>query len=172
MADFSLFEEEISKIYAELETNLLAYVVHMIQTGDLPADPNTWAVRKLDHMMNLRGQLRREISGLFREALQILKRKSRGMVRLSAGEDNQYFRDIACRYVFGRRWNQNGQRERDSEACARYHAELQGESINLTGTSALEAAISTYRDAINSAYVSVLEGRNRLIQPSGRHAGR
>lgn len=162
MADFSLFEEEISKIYAELETNLLAYVVHMIQTGDLPADPNTWAVRKLDHMMNLRGQLRREISRLVQGSTADLEKEVERMVRLSAGEDNQYFRDIAR---FATSSVADGIRTAsESEIARRVRAIMRNcrESINLTGTSALEAAISTYRDAINSAYVSVLEGTQSL----------
>ena len=162
MADFTLFEEEISRIYAELETDLLAYVVRMIQEGGLPADPDTWAVRKLDSMMNLRGKLRREISRLMQGSTAELEKEIERMVRLSAGEDNQYFRDIAR---FARTSAADGIiTASESDIARRVRAIMSNcrKSLNLTNTSALEAAVNAYRDAINKAYVSVLEGAQSL----------
>lgn len=162
MADFVIFEEEISRIYAELETNLLEYVVHMIMKGDLPADPNTWAVRKLDNMMNLQGRLRQEISRLMQGSTEELAKEVERMVRLSAGEDNQYFRDIAR---FATSSVADGIRTAsETEIARRVRAIMHNcrDALNMTNTGALEAASRAYRDTINSAYVSVLEGTESL----------
>ena len=162
MADFSLFEEAISRIYAELETDLLAYVVHMIQTGDRGVDPNAWAIRKLDNMSNLRGRLMREISRLMQGSTAELEKEIEKMVRLSAGEDNEYFRDIA-------RYARTSVAEgiittSASEISRRVRAIMRNckDALNLTNTSALEAAMKAYRDAINKAFVSVFEGTKSL----------
>ena len=148
MADFSLFEEEISRIYAELETDLLRYVIEQIQEGGLNADPNTWAVRKLDHMMGLRGGLRREISRIMQKSTAELEKEIGKMVRISSGEDSKYFRDIArfaatsvSSYIVMAGENEITRRIRAIMRNCR-------ESLNLTNTGALEAAIEAYRETI------------------------
>ena len=162
MADFSLFEEEISRIYAELETDLLRYVIEQIQEGGLNADPNTWAVRKLDHMMGLRGGLRKEISRIMQKSTAELEKEIGKMVRISSGEDNQYFRDIA-RFA-ATSVSSAITTASENEITRRVRAIMRNcrESLNLTNTGALEAAIEAYRETINTAYVSVLEGTESL----------
>lgn len=162
MADFILFEEEISRIYAEMETDLIAYIVRRLKAGGIGPDADSWAVRKLGAISGLRDGLMREIVRLMKGSIEELQKEVERMVRLSAGEDNAYFRDIAR---FAREEVAEGISAIGSaEVARRVRAIMAGcrNGLNLTNTQAVEAALRAYRDAINSAYASVLEGTQSL----------
>ena len=161
MADFSLFEEEISRIYSELETELIDAIVRSLISGkDL--DPNDWRLRKLSSLDGFRRTMQGRISRLMKGSEKDLEKAVEDIVRLSASEDAEYFRDI-------RRFARESVAEGISIASTaaverRIRAIMRNcrDALNLTNTGAMEAAMSAYRTAINEAYASVAEGTASL----------
>ena len=73
MADFSLFEEEISRIYSDIETELIDAVIRSLISGR-NLDAGDWRLRKLSSMGDFRRNLQRRISRLMQR---IWRRPSR-----------------------------------------------------------------------------------------------
>ena len=162
MADFALFEEEISRIYSELETELISFIVKELSKGKGFNDVSEWATWKLGRMTGLRGRLKARISSLMQDSVKDLEKEIEKMVRLSSSEDASYFRDIQ---LFARTSVAESISIISSEEVTRRVRAIMRncrDSLNLTNTGALEAALQSYRDAINRAYVSVAEGTASL----------
>lgn len=161
MADFALFEEELSRIYSELETELLDAITSEIISGRT-LDAESWRLRKLARMSSFGRRLQQRISRMMQGSQGDLWKAVEDIVRLSASEDAGYFRDI-------RNFANAGFAEgitiiSSEEVTHRVEAIMRNcrEALNLTNTGAQQAAMRAYRDAINRAYISVAEGTESL----------
>lgn len=161
MADFSLFEEEISRIYSDIETELIDAVIRSLISGR-NLDAGDWRLRKLSSMGDFRRNLQRRISRLMLGSEKDLEKAVEDIVRLSASEDAEYFGDI--RRFANDAFASGISMASSSDVSRRIRAIMVNcrDALNLTNTGALEAALRSYRDAINSAYASVMEGSSSL----------
>ena len=161
LTDYAFFEEELSRIYAEIETEIVTYLAKRIHWGQMP-DPSSWRIGKLADIDAVRKGLGTILARLSKAKREDLEKAVEDIVRESFREDNQFVEDIRAfaRSEVGNALNTIPEKVMAARVAAIFRTCR--DSLNLTNTGAIEAGIRAYRNAINTAYVSVFEGSDTL----------
>ena len=170
MMDYEELEAEISRIYGDIETELIVYLVRKMRSGaDL--SPDDWRIRKLRGLGTMEKDIAALLQRLISDHANELEDAIGKAVTVSCTEDNSFLEDV-------KRFARSEVAERitvtASEAIrARVRSVIRNarSGINLTNSAAVEASLRSYRDAINRAYLSVFEGAD-TIEGAVRKASR
>ena len=170
MMDYEELEAEISRIYGDIETELIVYLVRKMRSGaDL--SPDDWRIRKLRGLGTMEKDIAALLQRLTSDHADELEDAIGKAVTVSCTEDNSFLEDV-------KRFARSEVAERitvtASEAIrARVRSVIRNarSGINLTNSAAVEASLRSYRDAINRAYLSVFEGAD-TIEGAVRKASR
>lgn len=141
-------EEEILRIYGEIEADLIASLSRKLATGyDL--NINDWRLDKLSQMGSVRGSLESRLKTLTRESS---PRIEEAIVRAMSMADKADLAIIGSgtREVF----------ERLTAAAIRNARR----GINLSNSQALEASVDAWVSSVNTAYIKTLTGGTSLEQ--------
>ena len=161
MMDYEALEVEISRIYGEIETELIVYLVRKLRSG-VTLDPDDWRLRKLRGMGTFEKDITALLDRLSKDHAEEMDAAIEKAVSTSCNEDNGYIEDIKAfaRDDVARSLTITASDTIKSRVLAVIRNARKG--INLTNTAAVEASSKAYRDAINRAYLSVFEGSDTL----------
>lgn len=165
-AVISALESEISRIYAQVETDLVARIASELSKGTgASISPVSWRVEKLRQMGKVQGQL-----------ADLLRRESRNIspdiedaivkAMLGAGAaDDEILKQVAVvkEQIAAGTWvpaKESTVYQSLAEAAIR-NART---ALNLTNTSALQAGTQAFQSSVNGAYLRTLTGSTSLDQ--------
>lgn len=166
-SDIREIENEISRIYAQVETDLVKHVcAYLARNIDGDIDPEHWRLRKLRGWGVLQGDLEKIVA---RDSRQMNKELTDCITR--AVEKNNAT-DNALIEALKKYTSEGGETAIDTAITLkpneiqtrRLRAVLENarNSINLTNTTAIQACEKIMTDACNKAYMAVLEGAETL----------
>jgi DNA-binding Lrp family transcriptional regulator len=162
----SALESEISRVYAQIETELVTRIARELAKGaGASASPVLWRTEKLLQMGRVQGQL---ADILRRESRNIAPELEDAIVRamLGAGEaDDAILKQVAAvkEQIAAGTWvpaKESAVYQSLAEAAIR-NART---ALNLTNTSALQAGTQAFQSAVNGAYLKTLTGSTSLDQ--------
>ena len=160
-------QAEISRVYADIETDLIEGIAHELAKGTKGASINaaSWRIQKLQQLGRMNSRLADVLAkGSRKNLLRIEEVIMHGM-RLAAEADDRVILEAAKvrKAVEAIDWIPAIQSEAFQERVKA--AILNARSaLNLTNTTALEAASTTFVESVNSAYLKTAAGSKTLQQ--------
>lgn len=165
-SDIREIENEISRIYSQVETDLVRHVCNYLARNMDNIDPEHWRLRKLKGW----GVLQIDLERVVARDTRLLDKQLTACVNRAVEKNNatdEALIEALKKYATspeGTQQNPNLTLTLNDTQRRRLSAVLMNarHSINLTNTSAIQACEKIMTDACNKAYLSVMEGTETL----------
>lgn len=161
--DYRILENEISRIYSEVETDVIRRVCRWLtrNNGEV-TDMDDWRVRKLSQTALVEADVRQLLAGKSREIQQSLLEAVEIPVNVSSERDERLLNALVSHVR-----NRTGEvltvtASRLTEQRLRAVMQNARMGINLTNTNAEQASVKAFTDAVNKAYLAVVNGSDTL----------
>ncbi len=152
----------ITRIFRNLETELVSSVVRRLTKGKAPSSENAWQFMKLSEVGALRRDLFSGVLRQYRIAEKDLETLVEEALSLSADADIEAIKKGLEKTSSDA---EQAERMRGSDTFKRYvdnAVRTCKDRLNLTGTRAVEASERAYREAVNKAFLRVHTGTATL----------
>ena len=167
--DFRALETEISRIYSDIETSLVRRICRWIRSNpDSTLDIEDWRMRKISGV----GVMALDIQSLLSEESASAEKSLLGAVQKAV--DKSVSRDASLYKAIIKHQGEDASIVLNVLASdaqkARVSAVVKNarKALNLTNTLAKEASQQSFIDAVNSAYIGVMEGAQTLDEACWR----
>lgn len=161
--DYRELENSISRIYSDIETNLVRRICRWISSNpDKTLDPEDWRLRKLSGL----GVLQVDIRNLLIE--ESAQNESKIIEAVSKAVETNSKSDLKLYQAILEFKKQDKSLVLKVAASEMQKQRIEGviknarKALNMTNTLALEASQQSFLDAVNSAYLRVMEGAYTL----------
>lgn len=161
--DYRILEHEISRIYAEVETDVIRRVCRWLtrNNGEI-TDIDDWRVRKLSQTALVEADVRSLLAGKSKQMQRSLLEAIETPINVSSERDERLLRALADHVKNGTGVEMTVSATKLTEQRLRAVLLNSRMGINLTNTNAEQASVQAFTDAVNKAYLSVVNGSDTL----------
>lgn len=159
-SDLQAIAQDLTRIYAEVESECIASIVRRITSGRVPTQASVWQMHKLSEVGALKRELTKAVAKQSRLALPKVESLIAESLHRSVGLDIDRIkadllskRGMTAKELYESITNGdtfNRILRSATIACKNY--------MNLTGTKAVQSSIASYSRAINKAYLKLASG--------------
>lgn len=161
--DYRVLEHEISRIYAEVETDVIKLVCRWIARNDgAVVDMDDWRVRKLNQLGMMEADVQNLLSGKSKQIQKSLLSAIETPMAVSAERDEKLLEALKKHATTHAGIDVTIVATTLTEQRLRAVLNNARKGINLTNTNAQQASIQAFTDAVNKSYLAVVNGSDTL----------